>query len=89
MKSILTVLGEDKVGIIAEVSALLAKNNINILDVSQTIMQGNFVMMMAINVPTGMNNRELNEAFSSLGKKLGVEITVRNAKIYDAMHNLD
>lgn len=88
MKAVLTVLGEDKVGIIASVSNLLAEKNINILDVSQTIMENNFVMMMAVMVPADLDSRELNDEFTKLGKKIGVEINLRNAKIYDAMHSL-
>lgn len=88
MKAVVTVLGEDKVGIIAKVSQLLAQKNINILDVSQTIMANNFVMMMAVMVPDDLDNHQLNDEFTNLGKEIGVEITLRNAKIYDAMHNL-
>lgn len=88
MKAVLTVLGEDQVGIIAQVSTLLAQKKINILDVSQTIMDGNFVMMMSVMVPPKLDSHELNTEFTALGKKIGVEINLRNAKIYDAMHNL-
>ncbi|MBD5806708.1 ACT domain-containing protein [Lactobacillus sp. 0.1XD8-4] len=88
MKAVLTVLGEDQVGIIAQVSTLLAQKKINILDVSQTIMDGNFVMMMSVMVPPELDSHELNTEFTALGKKIGVEINLRNAKIYDAMHNL-
>lgn len=88
MKAVLSVLGEDKVGIIAQVSGLLAKNKINILDVSQTIMEGSFVMIMSIMIPEGLDSHQLTNEFTKLGKEIGVEINVRNTKIYDAMHNL-
>lgn len=88
MKAVVTVLGEDQVGIIAKVSALLADKKINILDVSQTIMDGNFVMMMSVMVPNNLDSHQLNNDFTALGKEIGVEINLRNAKIYDAMHNL-
>ena len=84
MKAVVSVLGEDQVGIIAKVSALLAQKQINILDVSQTIMDGNFVMM----IPESIDSYQLTNEFTELGKKIGVEINLRNAKIYDAMHNL-
>lgn len=84
MKAVVSVLGEDQVGIIAKVSALLAQKQINILDVSQTIMDGNFVMM----IPENLDSYQLTNEFTELGKKIGVEINLRNAKIYDAMHNL-
>lgn len=88
MKAVLSVLGEDQVGIIAQVSALLAKNKINILDVSQTIMEENFVMMMSIMIPDSLDSYHLTNELTKLGKEIGVEINLRNAKIYDAMHNL-
>ncbi|MBB1078665.1 ACT domain-containing protein [Limosilactobacillus sp. STM2_1] len=88
MKAVLTVLGEDQVGIIAQVSTFLAQKGINILDVSQTIMDNNFVMMMSVMVPTNLDSHELNTELTTLGKKIGVEINLRNAKIYDAMHSL-
>ena len=88
MKAVVTVLGEDQVGIIAKVSTLLAQKKINILDVSHTIMDGNFVMMMSVMVPENLDSHQLTTEFTKLGKKIGVEINLRNAKIYDAMHNL-
>lgn len=88
MKAVVTVLGEDKVGIIAKVSTLLAQKEINILDVSQTIMDGNFVMMMSVMVPEKLDSVQLNTEFGAFGKKLGLEINLRNAQIYDAMHSL-
>lgn len=88
MKAILTVLGKDKVGIIAKVSAVLAENNINILDVSQTIMADNFVMMMMVNVPSEQDFQVLAEKFTKLGQELNVEINLRNEELFDTMHNL-
>lgn len=88
MKAVVSVLGEDQVGIIAKVSALLAQKQINILDVSQTIMDGNFVMMMSVMMPENLDSYQLTNEFTELGKEIGVEINLRNAKIYDAMHNL-
>ena len=88
MKAVVSVLGEDQVGIIAKVSALLAQKQINILDVSQTIMDGNFVMMMSVMIPENLDSYQLTNEFTELGKEIGVEINLRNAKIYDAMHNL-
>lgn len=88
MKAILTVLGNDQVGIIAKVSSLLAEKGINILDVSQTIMEDNFVMMMAVMLPEKIDFQQLAQELTSLGEAIGVEVNLRNAKIYDAMHNL-
>lgn len=89
MKVILSVIGQDKVGIIASVSKVLAEKDINILDVSQTIMEENFVMMMSVALPERVDFQELTKTFNELGKELGVEINLRNSKIYEAMHNLD
>ena len=88
MKAAVSVLGKDQVGIISKVSALLAQKQINILDVSQTIMDGNFVMMMSVMIPENLYSYQLNNEFTELGKEIGFEINLRNAKIYDAMHNL-
>lgn len=88
MKAILTVLGKDKVGIIAEVSRVLAENEINILDVSQTIMEDNFVMMMMVNIPEDKDIQGLSTKFTDLGNKLNLEINLRNEELFDAMHNL-
>lgn len=89
MKAILTTVGEDQVGIIAGVSQYLAENKVNILDLSQTIMDGYFTMMMMVDVPE--NEKEfsiLAQELADLGQKLGVEIRIRNEEIYRAMHHL-
>ena len=89
MKAILTTVGEDQVGIIAGVSQYLAENKVNILDLSQTIMDGYFTMMMMVDVPE--NKKEfgvLAQELADLGQKLGVEIRIRNEEIYRAMHHL-
>ena len=89
MKAILTTVGEDQVGIIAGVSQYLAENKVNILDLSQTIMDGYFTMMMMVDVPE--NEKEfgvLSQELADLGQKLGVEIRIRNEEIYRAMHEL-
>lgn len=89
MKAILSVIGQDKVGIIAQVSNLLAEKEINILDVSQTIMEKEFVMMMSLSIPQNVDFQRLTNSFNQLGKDLGVEINLRNSKLYEAMHTLD
>ena len=89
MKAILTTVGEDQVGIIAGVSQYLAENKVNILDLSQTIMDGYFTMMMMVDVPE--NEKEIGvlaQELADLGQKLGVEIRIRNEEIYRAMHHL-
>ena len=89
MKAIVTVIGKDRVGIIASVCALMASHNVNILDISQTIMQGNFTMIMLVSLEKAeVTISALSEAFDKLGKEIGVEIFVRSDKIYDAMHRV-
>lgn len=88
MKAILTVIGKDHVGIIAAVSQTLAAEKINILDVSQTLMGDNFVMMMLVQVPKKKDLQKLNQEFAELSKKLKLEINLRNEELYSRMHNL-
>ncbi|WP_270312640.1 ACT domain-containing protein [Ligilactobacillus agilis] len=89
MKAILTTVGQDQVGIIAGVSNYLAQKQINILDVSQTIMSGYFTMMMMVEVPSGdLDFVQVATELKDLGTKLGVEINIRNADLYQAMHQL-
>lgn len=88
MNAILTVIGKDQVGIIAQVSQVLAKHQVNILDVSQTLMKDNFVMMMLVAIPEGSNFNTIRTALTKLGDQLQLEINLRNAKLYDAMHTI-
>lgn len=88
MKAILTTIGQDKVGIVAGVSAFLAQKNINILDISQTIMENNFTMMMLVEVSGTANFNQLIDELNQLGQKLGVQIDIRNADLYRAMHQI-
>ncbi len=88
MRAILTTVGQDKTGIIAGVSTFLAERGINILDLSQTIMKGYFTMMMVVDVDDSADFSALSSDLTSLGKKMGVEINIRNEKMYAAMHEL-
>ena len=81
-KSIITVVGKDTVGIIARVCAYLADNNINILDISQTIVQGYFNMMMIVD----MNN--VFKELDALGENIGVIIKCQREEIFDQMHRI-
>ena len=88
MRAILTTVGQDKTGIIAGVSSFLAEKDINILDLSQTIMNGYFTMMMVVDVSDEADFSALSTELKELGKKLGGEINIRNEKMYAAMHEL-
>ena len=89
MKAIVTVVGQDRVGIIAGVCTALAEFNVNVLDISQTVMQGYFTMMMATevsecNVPLA----ELATRMESIGKDMGLSIRVQREDIFEAMHRI-
>ena len=89
MKAIVTVVGADKVGIIAKVSAYLAKHTINIADISQTILSGNFFMMMMVdfdNADIGIDTAR-KELVEELGT-LGVEANIMNEKVFSEMHRI-
>ncbi|MGM0215244.1 ACT domain-containing protein [Enterococcus sp. AZ109] len=89
MRGIVTVIGKDKVGIIAGVSQKLAELEVNILDVSQTIMDDYFTMMMLTDLAnTNKEFDNIREELNQLGKELGVKISVQNQEIFDAMHKL-
>lgn len=88
MKAIVTTVGQDQVGIIAGVSHYLSTAQINILDVSQTTMSGYFTMMMMVEVPADQDFTKLAADLKDLGTQLGVEINIRNERLYQAMHQL-
>ena len=89
MNAIVTVIGQDKVGIIASICALLAENNVNILDISQTILQGSFTMVMAVDVSkSSAQVGELREKLEELGKKMEISIRIQRQEIFDAMHRI-
>ena len=88
MKAIVTTVGQDQVGIIAGVSHYLSTAQINILDVSQTIMSGYFTMMMMVEVLADQDFTKLAADLKDLGPQLGVEINIRNERLYQAMHQL-
>lgn len=89
MKAIITVLGCDKVGIIADVTACLAKNNINILDISQTIMQDIFTMIMLTDIAGSQKTlTEVEDEMEALAKEIGVSITVQHADLFQSMHRI-
>ena len=88
MQVIVTVIGTDKVGIIAQVTTALADLDVNILDVSQTIMQGAFTMMLLAKIPDNGNFNTVKSQLATLCDQIGVEIKVARQEIFDAMHRL-
>ena len=89
MNAIITVVGSDKVGIIAKVSAFLAERDINIADISQTILQGNFVMIMMVDLSkTSKDLETLKKEFIALGDLMGVSISIMHERVFSAMHRI-
>lgn len=88
MKAIVTVLGKDKVGIIAKVSGELSKMDVNVEDISQTVMQDYFAMMMMVEVPNGSDVAKITANLDELGKEIGVSIRMQHEDIFNAMHRI-
>ena len=89
MKAIVTVVATNRVGIIAETCVALAAYNVNILDISQTVMQGYFTMMMAVDVSAcNVALTELCVAMDAKGQEMGVNIRVQREDIFEAMHRV-
>ena len=89
MKAIVTVVGQDRVGIIAGVCTALAEFNVNVLDISQTVMQGYFTMMMATEVSeSNVPVAELSKKMEEVGRKMGLSIRVQREDIFQAMHRI-
>lgn len=90
MRAIVTVIGKDKSGIIAKVSTALAKNEVNIEDISQTIVQGNFTMIMLCDLEKSkLSLGDLAKELGTLGEEIGVSIHVQHEDIFNAMHKID
>ncbi len=89
MRAIVTVVGPDRVGIIAEVCTLLAKFNINIVDISQTVMQEFFTMMMLVDTSSSGNSfEEIAGALSAKGAETRLQIRIQREDIFNAMHKV-
>ena len=87
-RSIITVVGKDTVGIIAKVCTYLAENQVNILDISQTIVQGYFNMMMIVDTGKVESFERLTGELSALGEEIGVVIKCQQEEIFDKMHRI-
>ncbi len=88
-RTIITVIGKDRVGIIARVCTFLAENNINILDINQSIVQGFFNMMMIVDAQhTSKDFSVLVEEIEKVGDELGVKIKMQHEDIFNIMHRI-
>ena len=89
MNAIVTVIGKDRVGIIAEVCALLAKNDVNVLDISQTILKGYFTMVMMVDTAAcKMAFAELVKLLQEEGEHTGLSVRIQREDIFEAMHRI-
>ena len=89
MRAVVTVVGQDRTGIIAGVSGYLADKKINILDISQTIMQELFTMIMLIDTAdSDIKTSDLSADLKSLGEQIGVEIRVQHEGLFSSMHRI-
>ena len=87
-KTIITVVGKDTVGIIAKVCTYLAQNGVNILDISQTIVQGFFNMMMIVDTGNVKSFENLSKELEQIWEEIGVVIKCQHEEIFDRMHRL-
>ena len=89
MKAIISVIGEDRPGIIAKVSGKLFEMNVNIEDISQTIMQNYFTMIMMVDTSKATADfASISKAMNELGQEIGMDIKMQNQSIFDAMHRV-
>ena len=89
MKAIVTVVGKDRVGIIAAVCVKLAEYNVNVLDITQTVLQDYFTMMMVVDVSKcSIPVAELVELLDVQGKEMGLSIRLQREDIFEAMHTI-
>lgn len=88
-KTIITVLGKDTVGIIAKVCTYLSDNNINVLDISQTIVKGYFHMMMIVEMnDSGVSFSKCSDELCKIGEQIGVSIKCQKEEIFEKMHRI-
>ncbi|HJB93559.1 MAG TPA: ACT domain-containing protein [Candidatus Borkfalkia stercoripullorum] len=89
MRAVVTVTGKDKKGIIAKVSAFLSERGVNIEDISQTILQEYFAMIMLVDIgDTNTDVAALAKECDELGKTIGMSIRLQHEAIFNAMHNI-
>ena len=89
MKAVITVIGKDTVGIIAGVSTLCAKHNVNIMDITQSVMREYFAMMMLVEIDTlTMSFSEFVDEMNRLGDEAGLDIHTMHEDIFNTMHKI-
>ncbi|GKU82302.1 ACT domain-containing protein [Niallia sp. NCCP-28] len=87
-RAVVSVIGKDQVGIISKVTTVISQNNINILDISQTILQDFFTMMMLVDITNNENLDELRSQLDALGSELQLKINIQLEEIFQSMHRV-
>ncbi len=89
MQAVITVVGSDKVGILAKISTICAEAGANVEEVTQSILRGTFAMIMLVRVPEeGIAFGELSQRLKEGGKELGVDVNITRQDIFDSMHRI-
>lgn len=89
MKAVITVIGRDTVGVVAKVSAVCAELNINIEDISQSIMQEMFCMIMLVSLNhCSVDPASVRDRFTALGDEMKMQVTMTREEVFDAMHTI-
>jgi ACT domain-containing protein len=89
MKIVVTIVGQDRVGIVAKVSTALADVNVNVLDINQNIMHGFFNMVMIADMGAAtLSLKDLQQKLSDVGKSIGVDIKIQSEDIFNIMHRI-
>ncbi len=87
--AVITVVGKDRVGIVAGISSLLAKHNVNIIDISQTVLRGMFAMIMVVDLSgCDVSVKELREELKEKGKELGVDVALHSAELVETIERV-
>jgi len=89
MRGIITVLGHDKVGIIARICTYLASRNVNVLDINQTLLQDIFTMVMLVDLNgSTIPFNVLSDELAAEGESMGLSVRIQNEQIFNAMHKI-
>ena len=87
-RAVVSVIGKDQIGIISKVTTILSNNHINILDISQTILQDFFTMMMLVDITDKENLDNLTKQFDELSEQLHLKINIQLEEIFQSMHRV-
>ncbi|HIX33412.1 hypothetical protein B5E65_06110 [Gemmiger sp. An120] len=89
MKAVITVVGKDTVGVVARVGGVCGNLNINIEDITQSIMQEMFCMIMLVDLSRcNVSHEQVREALADLGKEMGMQVTITRQEVFEAMHHI-